>query len=331
MGRYLLRRLATYAVLTVVAASLAYLVAAGSLRPRDAVRNHTGGTPAAVEAELARLNLHDDVPLPERYLTWASGVVRGDFGETVQGEPVTGELWRRLGVSLRLLSAGSVLGFAGGVALGVYAAARRGHTPDRVIGGGAFALLAVPVFVLAVFLQLGAARLNEMTGLQLVEWVGESSPGAADGTFGALGGFGDRIRHLLLPTLAVALAQLAVYCRYQRATMLDVLGADYVRTARAKGLRRRHALLRHGLRTAVVPLTTYFAYTAGLVLLTGMFVEKIFGWHGLGEWVVDSITRGDVNVVAAANCVAAVAVLLAGLFSDVLRAVLDPRVRVHPR
>jgi peptide/nickel transport system permease protein len=110
--------------------------------------------------------------------------------------------------------------------------------------------------------------------------------------------------------------------------MLDVLSADYVRTALAKGLRRRTALRRHALRTALIPVTTYFAYNFGLLLLGATFTEKIFGWHGMGEWLIDSISRGDVNVVAAFDCFAAGLVLLAGLLSDVAQGALDPRVRV---
>jgi peptide/nickel transport system permease protein len=178
------------------------------------------------------------------------------------------------------------------------------------------------VFVLAVVLQIAASKANDALGVRVFVWVGESAPGVS-----GFGAFVDRARHLLLPTVTIALVQVAFYCRYQRGLMLDVLHADFVRTARAKGLRRRTALLRHGLRVALIPMTTYVAYASGLLLLGGVFTEKIFGWHGMGEWLVDSIARGDVNVVAAINCLAACAVVLAGLVSDVLNAVLDPRVR----
>jgi peptide/nickel transport system permease protein len=109
--------------------------------------------------------------------------------------------------------------------------------------------------------------------------------------------------------------------------MLDVLGADFVRTTMAKGLSRRAALTRHALRTALVPAVTYFAFTFGTLLVGTTFTEKIFGWHGMGERLVDSISTNDVNTVAAISCLAALAVLLAALASDVLHAVLDPRVR----
>ncbi|MFD0686575.1 ABC transporter permease [Actinomadura fibrosa] len=328
MAAFLLRRLVNYTALVVLAASLAYLLAAAALKPRANFEDRAPRPPeAVVEAQLTRLNLNDRTPLADRYRTWAGGVLHGDFGRTWQGEPVTAELWRRLGVSLRLLLAGAVLGSAFGILLGAYAAIARGRAADRLITVGSSLLLAVPVFVLAVLLQIVAGKANDATGLRVFEWVGESTPGASDGPFGPLGGLGDRFRHLLLPTVTIALAQFALYSRYQRSMMLDVLQADFVRTARAKGLRRRAALLRHGLRTALIPMTTYFAYTFGLLLLGGVFTEKAFGRHGVGEWLVDSISRGDVNVVAAVNCLAACGVLLAGLVSDVLYGVLDPRVR----
>ncbi len=121
----------------------------------------------------------------------------------------------------------------------------------------------------------------------------------------------------MLPSLTLILGEIAIYSRYQRSAMLDVLGADYVRTAQAKGLSRRRALFKHALRTALIPSATFFAYSFGLLLVGATFTEKIFGWHGMGEWFVDSVTKNDVNAVAAVSCFAAVLVLVAGLLSDI--------------
>jgi peptide/nickel transport system permease protein len=107
------------------------------------------------------------------------------------------------------------------------------------------------------------------------------------------------------------------------------MGADFLRTAQAKGLRRRTALVKHGLRTALIPMATFFAYSFGLLLTGATFTEKIFGWHGMGEWFIDSISQNDVNVVVAVIVFQAVLILLAGLLSDVLYAALDPRVRIR--
>src|SRR5436190_1492428 len=171
-------------------------------------------------------------------------------------------------------------------------------------------------------------------------WVGESVNAVGSMVFessgeftpGLQGGFWthavDRVQHLILPSITLVLGEIAIFSRYQRSAMLDVLGQDFVRTAQAKGLRRRTALLRHALRTALIPAVTYFAYNFGLLLVGATFVEKIFGWHGMGEWFVDSVTSNDVNAVAAVSCFTAVLVLIAGLLSDLGYAVLDPRIRV---
>ncbi|MEV0662049.1 ABC transporter permease [Actinomadura luteofluorescens] len=325
MATFVVRRLANHAALAVLAASLGYLLAAAALDPRAGLEDRAPRPPESViDARLGALNLDDRTPVAERYLTWARGVAHGDFGRTWDGEPVGAELWRRLGVSLRLVVPGAVLGGAMGVALGAHAAVRHGRAADRLISSGSSLLLAVPVFVLAVLLQIVAGEANDALGMRVFVWVGESAPGASPG---ALWDLADRGRRLLLPTATIALCQLALFARYQRGLMLDVLHADHVRAARARGLRRRDALLRHGLRTAFVPMTAYLAYATGLVLLGGVFTETAFGRHGLGEWLVDSISRGDVNAVAAIEGIAACAVLLAALASDVLAAALDPRVR----
>jgi peptide/nickel transport system permease protein len=324
MAGFLVRRLLSHGVLVAFAAGLAYLLAAATLQPRAEFEGRNPRPPAAVvEAELTALNLNDRTPLPRRCATWAGGVLRGDLGRTLDGDPVAPELGRRALVSVRLLLPGAVLGAVLGVLAGAYAAARQYRPADRLITVGSFVVLSTPVFVLAVLLQLGAERINQLTGVRIFEWVGEYTPGQGRGALARAAG---RLQHLVLPTLTIVLVQVAVFSRYQRNLMLDVLGADFVRTAMARGLTRRHALLRHGLRTALVPMTTYFAYTFGLVLLGAMFTEKIFGWHGLGEWLIDSVHRGDVNAVAAVTLLAAVLVLLAGLAADAAHGLLDPRV-----
>jgi peptide/nickel transport system permease protein len=322
---YLLRRLAGQVLLVALAASLAYLLAAASLHPRANFEGRNPRPPQrVVDAELTKANLNDKTPLPVRYAVWAYGVVRGDFGRTWDGASVNAELGRRIGVSLRLVLVGGLLGGVLGVALGAYGAIRRYRLGDRLTTAGSFAVLAIPAFVLAVLLQFGAQWLNAVTGMRIFGYAGEYTPGQTGGAFADLG---DRLRHLVLPTLTIVLGQVAVYSRYLRNTMLDVLHADFVRTARAKGLRRRTALVRHALRIALIPVATYVAYNLGLLLTGTIFTEKVFGRHGMGEWLIDSIARGDVNVVAAIACCTALFVLAAGLLADALSVLLDPRVR----
>ncbi|MCG5219543.1 ABC transporter permease [Streptosporangium sp. KLBMP 9127] len=325
MAGFLLRRLINYVVLIAVATSLAYLLAAGTLDPRSNYQERNPRPPeSVVDARLDDLNLNDKSPLFTRYLTWAAGVVRGDFGETVTGDSVNDDLRRRAGVTLRLMLTGLAVGSVTGVLVGACAAVRQYGVLDRVTTGLSFAVLAIPTVVLANMLVIGATWFNDLVGAKVLLVSGEVTPGLTGGWLARLL---DRAQHLVLPTISLSLALAAVYSRYQRNLMLDVLGADFVRTAMAKGLRRRTALVKHALRTAVIPAVTYFAFTFGTLLVGTTFTEKIFGWHGLGEQLIDSIFTNDVNTVAAISCVAAFAVLVAALAADALHAALDPRVR----
>lgn len=315
---FLLRRAAGHVLLLALAASLGYFLAAACLRPRaDFEARYPRPPQRVIDAELARLGLDERRPLAARYASWAAGVVRGDFGRTVDDRPVAAELGRRGRVSLWLLLPGVVTGAVLGVLLGARGAVRRHRLGDRLSTVAAIAVLATPVFVLATLLQLGAQRINAAAGLRIFDYVGEY----------AAGGLGDRLRHLMLPTLTIAFGQIALYSRYQRTLLLDALTAGHVRAALARGVRWRTALLKYALRPTLVPVAIYVAYQAG-PLLTGMtLTEKVFGWHGMGEWLVDSIARGDVNTVAAISCCSAVLVLTARLLADVLAAAIDPRAR----
>ncbi|WP_219471793.1 ABC transporter permease [Nonomuraea rhizosphaerae] len=326
MAAFLVRRLLNYLVLVAVAASLAYMLAAGALDPRSNYADRTPKPPpAVVDAQLTALNLNDRTPLFQRYLTWAGGVLRGDFGRTVTGSPVNEDLSRRAGVTFRLVMVGLVCGSVLGVLVGAAAAAGQYGWFDRMSAGLSFLVLALPVVVLANMLILLGTLANERVfGHPVFLVSGEYSDGLAAGFWGTLS---DRLQHLILPTVSLSVGLVAIFSRYQRNAMLDVLGADFVRTAMAKGLSRRQALVRHALRTALIPVATYFAFTFGALLTGATFTEKIFGWHGLGERLIDSIFTNDVNTVAAISCVAAVAVLCASLAADLLHAALDPRVR----
>ncbi|MEU5597122.1 ABC transporter permease [Streptomyces sp. NPDC020298] len=325
MPSYLVKRLGYYAALLLVAVCLSYVLASLALDPRAYYEGRQPPlSPASVDHHLTALGVNDHEPLPRRFLGWAGHAVRGDLGETIDGTSVNAEFGRRIGVSLRLLLAGTVLGTVAGVLAGAWTAVRQYRFSDRAVTVASFALLSTPVFLLAILLKTGAIWFNQTTGTELIQFTGEKSPGL-DGGFWAV--LEDRAVHLLLPTFSVALFTVAGYSRYQRNTMLDVLGSDYLRTARAKGLGRRAVLLRHGLRTALIPMSTYFSY-GFLALFTGAtFTETIFGWHGMGEWFVASIGKNDVNSVVAVNIFAAVTVLASGFLADLLHAALDPRIR----
>ena len=324
MTRFLARRLLNYVVLLALASFLVFLLASSQFHPVETLEQRNPRPPQAViDAKKADLNL--DKPVLVQYGLWASGAVRGDFGTTIGGQPVSDELWRRIGVSLRLVVIGSVVGTILGVVIGAWGAIRQYRISDRIITVLSLLVISTPVFVMAALLILGALGANSALGVQLFEFTGETSPDAIGGAWNQ---FVDRLQHLMLPTFTLALGAMAGYSRYQRNAMLDVLGQDFIRTARAKGLTRRQALFKHGLRTALIPMATMFAYSVAGLFTGAVFTEKIFGWHGMGEWFVQGINTQDINIVAAIVVFAGVVVLLAGLLSDVVYAALDPRVRV---
>lgn len=325
MTRFLARRLLNYIVLLALASILTFTLTSLTFSPLDSLLERNPRPPQAViDAKAAELNL--DQPIPLRYADWVSGAVRGDFGTTVTGQPVSDELWRRIGVSLRLVLIGSVIGTIVGVVVGAWGAIRQYRFSDRAITMASLLVISAPTFVIANLLILGALKVNSILGVQLFEYTGETSSDAVGGWWSQ---FVDRVQHLVLPTFTLALASIAGFSRYQRNAMLDVLGQDFIRTARAKGLTRRQALFKHGLRTALIPMATLFAYSVGGLFTGAVFVEKIFGWHGMGEWVIQGITTQDTNIVVAITVFTGVTILLAGLLSDVIYAALDPRVRVR--
>ena len=325
MTRFLLRRLLNYIVLLAVASFLTFSLASLTFRPLDSLlQRNPRPSQVVIDAKAHELDL--DKPIPERYAHWVAGAVHGDFGTTIGGQPVSDELWRRIGVSLRLLIIGSIVGTVIGVVVGAWGAIRQYHLSDRVITVLSLLVISTPTFVIANLLILSALGVNTVLGVQLFEYTGETSPDAVGGAWNQ---FVDRLQHLVLPTFTLALGAIAGYSRYQRNAMLDVLGQDFIRTARAKGLTRRRALFKHGLRTALIPMATLFAYGVAGLVTGAVFTEKIFGWHGMGEWVVQGINTQDTNITAAITVFAGMTILLAGLLSDIIYAALDPRVRAR--
>ena len=324
MTRFLARRLLNYVVLLALASFLTFALTSYSFKPLDSLEQRNPRPPqATIDAKRVELGL--DQPIVIRYAHWVAGAVHGDFGTTIAGQPVADELWRRVGVSLQLVSIGALMGTMLGVIIGAWGAIRQYRLSDRLITVASLLLISTPTFVLAPLLMLPADRVNALLGVQLFEYIGatSSTPPAS-----AWDGFVDRLQHLVLPTTTLALFAIAGYSRYQRNAMLDVLGQDFIRTARAKGLTRRQALFKHGLRTALIPMATLFAYGVSGLVTGAVFVEQIFGWHGMGEWVLRGIATQDVNIVAAFTVFSGVTILLGGLLSDVFYAALDPRVRV---
>jgi peptide/nickel transport system permease protein len=269
--------------------------------------------------------LHLDRPIPVRYVIWAGGLLRGDLGRSVEGRGVGGTLWRASGVTARLVGPSVFLALMIALAGGAFSAARHNSWGDHVGTVVAFLLLSMPVFWLGWILCDVAVHLNEGVGTTILFFVGERSavPEAS-----ALAVIGDRLRHLVLPVLTLALVATAGWTRYLRSSMLDTLSADHVRTARAKGLPEWRVVSHHALRTSLVPLTTVVALGfAGLVGGT-VVVERVFSWPGLGQVLLQGLQDHDVNLVAGWFLIASLAVVVLNLMADIVCAVLDPRTRL---
>jgi peptide/nickel transport system permease protein len=323
---YTLRRFVNYLILTVIATVLGYVLASLVLHPaaRFYGRNPRPSD-ATIKSSLSRLGVDPDVSLLERTWHWFSGILfHGSFGLEFNQDSVGHDMLIRSGVSLQLLLIGSLLGALLGVAFGVWGAVRQYKASDQVVTYVSYLLLATPVFVLGVILMILATKFNDAVGSQVIAFTGQYTPG----TSGAGAILLDRISHIVLPTIALTALGAASYSRYQRNAMLDVLSSDYIRTARSKGRTRGSAMIRHGVRVALIPMSTYFAYSFGTLVAGSTFLELIFSWHGMGELALTSITQSDINAAAGSVFYLSVLVLISSTLAEVLYAALDPRVRI---
>lgn len=327
MAAYLLRRMINYLFLVIIAASATYLLAAFVFHPEDNwLAKHPTPPMAAIKTQLLARNEWRGTPIWTRYANWLSGLLHGNLGTEIGGGSVASDMGRRIGVSARLLVIATVVGSLGGVVVGVWGAVRQYKAFDQISTNLSLLVFATPVFTLAILLQLFAVWFNNATGTHFLDYVNEvTNPNAP---FWSWPDLVDRFEHLILPTASITLGSIAYFSRYQRATMLDVLGSDFLRTARAKGLTRTRAVFKHGARTAIIPVATLLSYSAVLLFTGATFTEIIFSWHGMGEWFITSIGQQDVNSVAAVGIFTSVLVLLAGLISEIVTVALDPRVRL---
>lgn len=329
MITYLLRRFVNYSILTVLATVFAYMAASAFFSPR---RKYLGRNPPIPEASIDKLldahNANDKVPVLERTWIWITNVVTKPFeqklGLDFSNHWVMSEIFSRAGVSLRLLLLGAILAAVLGVALGVWGAVRQYKASDQIVSYLSFVLISTPTFVGGVILMILATRFNSLIGTQAIRFTGAYTPGVT----GFLPRLLDLGSHLLLPTIALTLFGAAGYSRYQRSIMLDVLGSDFIRTARAKGATRSRALVKHGVRVALIPMSTYFAYSFGTLVAGAAFLEIVFSWAGMGQYGIQAVLQSDVNALAGNVAFTAIVLLFSSTLSEVLYAALDPRVRV---
>jgi peptide/nickel transport system permease protein len=279
--------------------------------------------PQVIQAREHQLGL--DKPLPQRYWHWLTHFVRGDMGKSIRGVEVRPLLFQRIRVTLRMVVLASAIAIVLAIGAGVLSAVRQYTVTDYTFTFAGFLFLSMPVFWLAALLkEYGAIRLNKLFGKQVIYTVGAETPNLA----GSIGHrLADYAGHLVLPTVALALITFASWSRYQRSTMLDVLGSDYIRLARAKGLSRSRVMVRHALRNALIPLVTVVAIDTGAIFGGAVITERVFSWQGMGALLIQGVETSDPNILLAWLTVTSFLVVLFNLIADVLYAVLDPRIR----
>ena len=335
MTKYLLRRLLNYLILLFVAVTIAYFLAGTQLDPRSMLIENELTKMAnttylavvqTVDARLNNWNINPQEPIVQRYVDWLGMISNWDWGYSPLGESVNKQVSNRIGLSLQLVFLGFFIGIIGGVAIGAWAAVHQYSIPDRIITILAMIIISTPAMVIAIGLQMSAVWFNNTFETNFFQFIG---PQATIPPKEFLPMILNRMQHLLLPTIAISMGGLATYSRYQRNLMLDTLGADYVRTARAKGLRYGTAVRRHALRTSLIPIATYFAFGIALLVLGAAITEQVFGWEGMGIYGVRTIQAQDINGTAAVVAFSGAATLTGAFLSDVLIAAVDPRVRVN--
>jgi peptide/nickel transport system permease protein len=270
----------------------------------------------AVEREARLRQFGLDRPVHERYLTWLAGTVRGDLGRSInQGLPVSSLLAQRLPVTLTLGGTALLLAALLGIALGVAAALHRDRWPDHVVGSVATLGMSVPNFWLGI-LAIIVFAVN-------LGWL----PAAGNASIGRGFDLADRVRHLILPAGVLAFSLMPNVIRTTRSAVLEMLAADFVRTARAKGLVERVVLLKHTMRNALVPVVAMLGLIATVLFSGSVVIESVFGYAGIGRLAIEAANGRDYPVILGVTLLAGTIVVVVNLIVDLLYAVIDPRIR----
>ncbi|HEX5302147.1 MAG TPA: ABC transporter permease [Streptosporangiaceae bacterium] len=320
MIRFLLRRIGQ-AILVLVASSIVvfglYFIGPG---PNQVARTFAGRLATAQRIAQIKHELHLDQPLYVQYGHWAWGLLQGNFGyDYYKGQPVGSVIAAAAPATISLVLGAAIIWIGYGVFTGVISAVRSRSVMDRSFTASALFFYSMPTFVLGLSLiWIFAYKLSPVT------------------TFFPFHGYvpitanpGQWFQHLILPWLTLALVTAATYTRLTRASMLEVLGEDYIRTARSKGMKENRVISRHALRAALTPVVTLAGLDIGTSLGGVIIVETLFGIPGLGWTVIQAIQLQDLPIILGITILAATFVVIANLVVDLLYAVLDPRVRLY--
>src|SRR3954462_4662481 len=265
---------------------------------------------------------HLDQSVPIRYWYWLQDVFTHKLGNSlITSQPIWPDITRTIGHTAQVVILAETIALALGIAVGIYSAVRQYSIFDYTFTSLSFLGFAMPVFWLALLLQILFVNIYNHFHVRVFYTSGLNTvPGGPAWSF-------DRLQHLALPVLTLFVVRFALYSRYMRASMLDVINSDYVRTARAKGVRERKVVMRHVFRNALIPITTVAALNIGGLLGGAIVTETVFTLDGMGHYFVLALGQGDTYEVMAYLLVTAVIVILFNLIADIAYGFLDPRIR----
>ncbi|MHB1472447.1 MAG: ABC transporter permease [Dermatophilaceae bacterium] len=319
MLRFLIRRTALGALVLWLISMLVF--ALFFIAPSNVARTLAGrqATPETVALIQHRLGL--DLPIWRQYVGFVSRALHGDLGYDYYHQvPVTTVIAAAAPITLSLVLGAAILWLGLGVFNGVMSAIRPRSFLDRSLTVFALFFFSMPSFLLGLLLLYFLYFQLTLAGISIFP----------PGGYAPLSeGIGPWAQHLILPWLTLALVSAAIYTRLTRGSMLDVLGEDYIRTARSKGIAERRVIVRHGLRSALTPVVTQFGIDVGALLGGAVVTETVFSLPGIGKASIDAITQQNQPVIIATVLLGSTAVVIANIIVDVLYAVLDPRVRLH--
>ena len=322
MLSYVVRRLLSSAVVLIVASFLVFTFVTASGDPLAQLRI----TPNVSEQSVQNIidQKHLDEPIPIRWWYWVNDAVTNEFGTTLLGDrPILPDLWRVMKNTLQLVIVAELLSILLAIGIGAYSALRQYSPFDYTATTFSFLGLAMPVFWLALMLQVLVVKVYESTGLTIFPIANLNSVDPGSGIHFVL----DRAHHLVLPVIVLMVASVASYSRYIRASMLEVVNSEYVRTARAKGLPERKVVLKHALRNALVPVVTLVALNFGTILGGVIVTETVFSLDGMGLYFYNALLANDPYPVMAWLMVTATMIIVFNLLADIAYGYLDPRVR----
>ncbi len=277
-----------------------------------------------------------DRPLWEQYLEYLGNLLSGDFGNSlVTKKPVLVEFFTLFPATLELSFCAIILAIIIGIPAGIIAASKRGSFLDQAIMGTALIGYSMPIFwwgLLLIIVFSGTLQWTPVSGrISLIYFFPQVTGFMLIDSLlsGQKGAFSSAVSHLILPSIVLATIPLAVIARQTRSAMLEVLGEDYVRTARAKGLSEKRVVGIHALRNAMIPVITVIGLMVGTLLAGAILTETIFSWPGIGKWMVDSIFRRDYPVVQSGLLLIAAMVMIVNLLVDMTYGLINPRIRHH--